>query len=289
MNKKNPLYILFFLFVVSIHSVQAASPVWKIVKGNQQLFIGGTIHILSEADYPLPPAFENAYNQSAILVFETDMQKIQTPEVQQFMLRELSYSDGRNLKTVLNEKTYQSLEQHFSQRGIPMADLIGFKPGMIAITMTILEVQRLGLFGMGVDEFYTLKALNDNKQLGQLETPQEQISFISDMGVGRENELIEYSIHDIKELPHMLQSMKAAWLKGDNNKLKELAITPIKKEFPKIYNTMFVKRNNTWIPKIEAMLKTKEIEFILVGAAHLVGNDGLLSQLASKGYIIQEQ
>ena len=55
-----------------------------------------------------------------------------------------------------------------------------------------------------------------------------------------------------------------------------------------MYDELIVKRNNAWMPKIEAMLKTKQVEFILVGALHLAGEDGVLAKLASQGYSIQK-
>ncbi len=279
--------LLVFLAFISVHTVHADSPVWKIVKGENQLFIGGTIHILTKSDYPLPSTFENAYSQSAILVFETDMQKMQTPEFQKTLMSKVVYSDGRNLKMVLNEATYQKLEQHLTNRGIPMVKMMNFKPGMVALTITVIELQRLGLMGAGVDEFFNLRAIKDKKEMGQLETVDEQLALISTMGDGQENEFIAYTLRDIEKLPELMQSLKDAWRRGDNRKLKEIALTPFKKDFPDLYYELIVKRNNAWIPKIEAMLKTKDVELILVGALHLVGDDGVLAQLAARGYDIQ--
>ncbi len=278
------LFLLVFIFVQSAH---AGSSVWKVVKGDNQLFIGGTIHVLTQSDYPLPSAFEKAYAQSATLVLETDMQKMQDPAFQMEMLGKMVYTDGRNLKMVLNQATYNDLSTHLSSRGIPIDTLIQFKAGMMAMTLTIIELQRLGLIGAGVDQFFSSKAIHDQKTLGQLETVYEQLAFISTLGDGQENEMIAYTLRDLKDLPNLLQSIKDAWRNGDNRKLKEVALTPLKKEFPDIYKALIVKRNKAWIPKIEAMLKTKDVELVLVGAMHLVGDDGVLAQLAARGYKIQ--
>jgi uncharacterized protein YbaP (TraB family) len=266
----------------------ADSPVWIVEKGGNQLFLGGTVHLLTAADYPLPAAFEKAYQQSATVVLETDMQKLQSPEFQQVMIRELQYSDGRNLKQVINRKTYAALEQFFSQRGIPMENIIGFKPGMVATMMTMVELQRLGLAGVGVDTFYSTKSINDQKNLGQLETVQTQLDFIANMGVGQEDEMLNYSLEDIERLPALMQSMKDAWRRGDMSKLKDIGITPFKNEFPEIHKALLVDRNNAWMPKIEGMLKTREVELILVGALHLAGDQGLLSQLTARGYKVRK-
>jgi hypothetical protein len=62
----------------------------------------------------------------------------------------------------------------------------------------------------------------------------------------------------------------------------------LRADFPEIYQALLIDRNNTWIAQIEAMSKTAEVEFILVGALHLVGSDGLLSMLSSRGYQITQ-
>ncbi len=279
------LPLLLFVFAVS---AQADSPVWKVQKGQHQLFIGGTIHVLEQTDYPLPPPFEKAYSESSKIVFETDMQKLKAPEFQQFMMKEMMYSDGRNLKKVLNRESFQALEEYCASRGIPVDTLLNFKPGMVSILLTVMEMQRLGMVGVGVDEFYSIKAMGDGKKTGQLETVEEQVAFLSSMGEGDEDKMISYTLRDIKILSEQMKAMKTAWRQGDLKELEKIALTPLMDDFPTLYNSMVLERNNAWVPQIEAMLKTKDVEFVLVGALHLLGEDGVLAQLAARGYDVQE-
>jgi uncharacterized protein YbaP (TraB family) len=236
----------------------------------------------------LPAAFETAYNHSSKLIFETDTRKLQTPEFQAALMRKVVYSDGRNLKMVLKESTFQKLENHLNSRGIPIDNFINFKPGMVALTVTIIELQRLGLMGTGVDEFFNLRALNDQKSVGQLETVDEQLELISSLGDGQENEIIAHTLQETKKLPAMMQTMKAAWRQGDNRTLENIILTPFKKDFPGVYNRVVIKRNDAWLPKIETLLKTKEVEFILFGALHLIGEYGIIAKLKDRGYTIRE-
>lgn len=277
--------LLFLFLSLQVH---AESPVWKVEKDGNQIFIGGTLHLLIPEDYPLPAAFENAYNQSAKVVFETDVEKLQSPEYQQSMLRTLSYSDGRNLQQVLRKDTYLALEEFFARRGVPMTSVVNFKPGMVAMLMTIVELQRLGLVGTGVDAYFSEKTVSDQKKRGQLETVEEQLEFIANMGAGKEDEMLTYNITDLERLPSLWQSLKEAWRNGDTSKLKEVAVTPLKSDYPELYRSLLIERNDAWMPKIEAMLKTKEVEFVLVGALHLVGDHGLLTELATRGFKIKQ-
>ena len=288
MNTQKFLNSLIFLLLVFSFPVYAESSVWTVEKDGNRLFIGGTIHMLSESDYPLPEAFEIAYLGSAEVVLETDMQKLQSPEFQATMMRQLSYPDGQNLQQVLNKSTYRALEQFFTTRGIPMTNIVGFKPGMVATMMTMVELQRLGLVGIGVDAYFSTKSIGDQKKLGQLETVESQIAFIANMGVGQEDEMLLYSLADIEKLPTLMRSMKQAWRRGDVSKLKELGITPFKNDFPEMHKALLIDRNNAWMPQIETMLNTRAVEFVLVGALHLAGEDGLLTQLSARGYKVRK-
>ncbi len=288
MNTGKTLYSLSFLLLVVSFPVYAESSVWTVEKGGNTIFLGGTIHLLTESDYPLPEAYEKAYAGSVEVVLETDMQKLQSPEFQAIMMRELRYSDGRNLQQVVNKNTYRAVEQFFTTRGIPMANIIGFKPGMVSTMMTMVELRRLGLVGIGVDAYFSTKSINDQKKLGQLETVETQLAFIANMGAGQADEMLIYTLADIENLPTLMQSTKDAWRRGDMAQLGEVGITPFKNEFPAIYQALLVDRNNAWMPQIEAMLKTRAVEFVLVGALHLAGNNGLLAQLTARGYKVRQ-
>jgi uncharacterized protein YbaP (TraB family) len=52
-------------------SLYAETSVWKISNGDNVLYIGGTVHVLRASDYPLPDAFDTAFEKSDIMVFET--------------------------------------------------------------------------------------------------------------------------------------------------------------------------------------------------------------------------
>lgn len=287
MRVRNTLYAVLFMLLFAVSSADAGAPVWKVSKDGNQLYIGGTIHVLGKTDYPLPAAFDAAYRQAERVVFETDLQKIKSPEVQQKLAQTMFYTDGRSLQQALDKQTFAELERYLASRGIPAATVLSFKPGMLALTLTIIELRRLGLGGAGVDEFYNTKALADHKKLGQLESVEQQLSFIAAMGEGNENDVINHTLRDLKELPRIMQSLKDAWRSGDINRLQEVGLKSFKQDSQALYDKLIVQRNNAWIPQLEALLKTGEVELVLVGALHLAGDEGVLAQLARRGYTVQ--
>lgn len=284
--KRLSLLIYFSLMLTGL-TVSADSPVWKVTKGNQHLYIGGTIHLLGYDDYPLPTAFEEVYKDAKVLVFEADMSKAQDPKFQEKMLAVMMYSDGSKLKQHIKPETYQALEDYLKPLSIPIETFEDYKPSMLSMTLTIMELQRLGVNGAGVDAFYNSKATTDHKTTGKLETLEQQMKFIEEMGKDDPDEFILYTLREMKNLASTFNDMKKAWRAGDMSKLAEIGITPLK-DFPETYKMILVDRNKAWVPQIEAMLKTQEVEMVLVGALHLAGEDSVLKQLKSLGYKIEQ-
>lgn len=268
-------------------SAIAESFVWKISKGSNQLFLGGTIHLLSKQDYPLPLEFELAYQQSQLLVFEIEPDLVNSSVAQQKFLEYALYTDGTTLSDVLDKPTYQSLNDYFDTRGLSIDGFKTMKPGMLSVVLTVLELQRLGLAGQGVDEFFSEKSKKDNKEQLALETIDDQFRALTSLAAGNENDVIRYSIDEAKRISSVMQKIKSAWRKGDKQALINVTLKPWLNRFPSLYDALLVQRNNRWLPQIESLLTTVEVEYVLVGALHLVGDDGLLTLLHDKGYKIE--
>jgi len=120
-----------------------------------------------------------------------------------------------------------------------------------------------------------------------LETIETQFNVLENLGKGMEDEMILSTISEIKELPLLVGAMKKAWRAGNMKELELISAAPMKSDYPDLYQALLINRNNAWLPKIEKLLLTPEIELVLVGALHLVGQDGVLSQLQSLGYKVE--
>jgi len=279
-----------FLFCLSllIASAAQAASVWQVSNGKNTLYLAGTIHILSPDDYPLPAQFERAYEDAEVMVFETDISAMNTPAIQQKSMQMLTYTDGTTIDQVLKKETLEKLESHLKERGVPLANLQTFKPTLLALTLTMIEFQAIGLTTQGVDAFYYTTAMGDGKTRSWLETPEQQLSFIANMALGDEDDMILYTLKDLESLPSRMTDLKQAWRNGNMEKLAEVGLTPWIKEYPEIYQSILVDRNNNWLPEIKEMLSTPKVEMVLVGALHMAGEHGLLKQLAEQGYTIKQ-
>ncbi len=241
--------------------------------------------MLAASDYPLPKAFNIAYQSAHTVILETNLEAVQTPEFNAKMAEIMTFSDGNTLQTSIKKETYDALKGYFQQNALPIERFAHYTPLGITLMISFFEMKKMGMdSSLGVDLYFTNKAKQDDKTLGQLETPDEQLHFISNLATGKEDEIIFQTLQEVNSIPAELEQMKTAWRSGNIAMLKKIGINQMKKDFPSMYKTLLVERNNAWFPKIETMLTNKDIEFVLVGALHLAGEHGLIKQLSKKGY-----
>ena len=285
---RRPYVVFVCLFLLSLSQAKADTSVWSVRSGDNVIYLGGTVHLLRPADYPLPGEFEEAYQASSELYFETDIASMSDLSVQAQMLQQLTYGDDESLSSILSDEAYAALSAYTATAGLPIAMLNKFKPGLLISTLQILVFQSMGFTPQGVDAFFHTRAVGDGKAEGQLETVQEQIGFIAAMGEGNESEFILLSLKDLAETGDVMEDMIGAWRSGDAEGLSELFVEEMKVEAPALYDTLLLQRNLKWVPQIDSMLQDADTEFVLVGAAHLVGENGLLDLLSQKGYEINQ-
>lgn len=266
----------------------AETSVWKATKGGETVYLGGTVHLLRPSDFPLPQPYETAYQDSDVLYFETDIRGMSQFSTQARMMMELMYQDDRTLSSVLSRDVYEQLTNYADSVGLPIHMMDKFKPGLLVTTLQLIEFQQLGYTPEGVDAYFDARAMNDGKSVGKFETIDEQIGFLSRMGEGNENQFIELSLAEMQEIESSMEQMIASWREGDAETLADVFVDDMKEGYPGVYKELLLDRNNNWLPQLEALFANQGTEFVLVGAAHLVGEDGLLAQLTKKGYTVSQ-
>ncbi len=241
--------------------------------------------MLAANDYPLPKAFNTAYQHAHSVILETNLDALQTPEFNLKMSKIMTFSDGNTLQSSVKKETYNALKDYFRQNALPINRYAHYTPLGITLMISLFEMQKTGMdSSLGVDQYFTKKSKTDLKTLGQLETPDEQLRFIANMATGKEDDIIFKTLQEVNSIPAELEQMKTAWRSGNIAMLEKVGIDEMKKNYPSLYKILLVDRNNAWIPKIETMLTNEHIEFVLVGALHLAGEHGLIKQLSKKGY-----
>ncbi len=261
----------------------AQTSVWKVTRHGQTLYLGGTCHVLRASDFPLPPEYDAAFAAAEQLLFETDLARVQSPEMQRIVQQHGLFTDGSTLEKVLSPEAWQSVQSWCAKNGAPVQRFAGMKPWFFTLMLTVIEMQKLGLTAQGVDVHYFKRAGEAGKQTGEMESFEEHVKFLLNLGAGHESEMVFRSIDELAELPKVMSDMLAAWRSGDLAKLDETMLKELREKYPSIHRELMVQRNQAWLPVIEKLLETPAVEFILVGVAHMAGPEGLVAALRERG------
>ena len=266
---------------------QSGSSVWKISRNNNTLFLGGSIHLLREKDFPLPPEFLLAFSQSTVLVLETDVEQMQNEEISQYLMSRMLLADGQTLQTILDSETYEMLAAKTNEYGLPLEAVSNFKPSMLMLILTMIQIGELGFTQEGIDFYFMQKAGNENKPIQFLESVESQIDILVSMGEGYENEFIRYSLQDMENTEMFLVDILNDWRTGQSMS-NEISLKAMKEEWPLLYKSMVTDRHDAWMPQIEEYLDSGSTFFVVVGLFHMHGPDGLLRQLEERGSTIEQ-
>jgi uncharacterized protein YbaP (TraB family) len=265
------------------------SCVWTVNTPSNKIYLLGSLHLLKPNAYPLAAAIEKAYADSRVIIFETDIAALQTPGVQAKLLELGIYPGEQNLLQNLDGSTRQQLEKKMSEIGLPLEQFSRFKPWFVALTLTTLELQRMGYNpNYGIDVYFFNKASADGKEIGFLEPAEFQINLLGNMVEQDQYDFLSQTLNDLEVVNELAGDLVKSWKHGDADKLHEL-LSKSFKDYPHLHDRLLIQRNKNWVQHIEgAMRKNKNVLFV-VGAGHLVGPESVVDLLKEKGYQVEQQ
>ncbi|HLP24496.1 MAG TPA: TraB/GumN family protein, partial [Acidobacteriota bacterium] len=269
-------------------SLHAQTSVWKVTQGDSVLYLGGTCHVLRPSDLPLPPEYDQAYAAAKTVVFETDLARMQSPEMQQVVMQRGMFTDGTTLEQALSPEAWTALQKYCEQRQFPIDQLRPMRPWLLTVMLAVIELQKLGVSQQGADSIYFQRAKADAKGIGELETFERQVDYITGMAGDRPSELVLNSLADLDQLPKEFPELIAAWRKGDLATLEQLMNRDLREKYPELHQKLLVERNNAWLPVIEKLLATPDVEFVLAGVGHMSGPEGIVARLRERGCKVEQ-
>ena len=151
---------------------------------------------------------------------------------------------------------------------------------------------RLALIGLdpslGLDKHFYDLAGPKGKQVIGLETAESQMDRFDKMPEPMQEQMLRSEIAEMDTEKSSLRSLLTAWQNGDAPAIEKMLLSSFSSN-QTAYNSLIVERNRNWMPQLENCLHRTAPCFVVVGAAHLVGPQGLLAMLQQRGYRIEQQ
>ena len=267
---------------------QEKSFLWQLQSGKGKIYILGSIHFLKRENYPLNQTIEKAFDSTKKLMLEIDLKSADSGTVQRLMLEKGLHRDGKTLQENISAETYSLAAKRAQELGIDIGALSPLKPWVVALTMTSLQLQRLGFDpNSGVDRYLAGRATKAGKPMAGLETAAFQIGLMDQLSASDQESMLRHSLKEMDLLDKGLDQIVRSWAAGDVPALEDLLLNTMR-EYPAVHQKIIVDRNRRWLPEIERMIEQGESTLVVVGAAHLVGKEGVIELLKARGYTLEQ-
>jgi len=192
--------------------------------------------------------------------------------------------DGETLRKQLSPELHAKLSDYLNDRGLPAETVGNLKPGLLALTIAYLEVQRLGLDPeLGVERHFHHRARNDRKEIIVLETAEITMDMMAGLSKQEGEMFLDGTLKDLSTLKERSDKISKAWRTGDTKTVATL-VTDAMTQYPPLYRRFIVERNRRWVPKIEELLHGNKDAIVVVGTAHLAGKQSLIEMLEKNGF-----
>ena len=263
---------------------------WKAESPKGTAYLLGAIHFGRDDFYPLRDSIMQAFESSPVLLVEMDDQKVPLPEQQKILMSTVAYPPGDNLQQHVSRETLGLIEARLKEFGVPLESVQQFRPGFVGIMLAAMQASALGYLPEKGIDYHFMSLARGNKTILEMESFQQQMNFIS--AIPEDDLTIRETFEQMDDYQTMWKEMEEAWVKGDAERLYQVAIAEPLKESPEskpVYDVLFYQRNGPMAEKVEQCIARYQTCFVVVGAGHFVGKDSVTDELEQRGFNIHQQ
>ena len=216
------------------------------------------------------------------------MAELLAPSAQMAFLSKGMLGSDQSLEKLISPSTLALVNKALADLGPAGEMLKRFKPWLLAMTLEQLEMQKAGYdASLGLDKHFYDRAQENSKSVQGLETAEYQISRFEGMTMEQQDHLLAETLKQMETEKASITRLLDAWKTGDAPAVEKIVLADLKSD-PVLYQRLLVERNRNWLPKIDELFARKGRALVVVGAAHLVGPDGVVAMLRAKGYTVEQ-
>ena len=278
-----PLLVAWLSLSPSAPADEHPVSMWKVEGDNNVVYLLGSVHLLRRQDHPLPAVIEAAYDDADFLYMEIDMDDLD-PMAVQALSNQLGMIEGdESLEDLIGTDRYARANALAANMDLPFEMLAKTEPWLAAMTIEQMILLRLGFNPLyGIEMHMAMQATQDGKTIEGLETFEEQIRFLDGLSLEAQTELLMQTLEEGANVEAAMDDMVRAWRYGDTAYLEREMLDAMV-ESRELYETIVADRNRRWAESIEKLLDDDRDYLIVVGALHLVGDDGVPALLSARG------
>ncbi len=276
---------------------------WEAVAPTgEPLHLLGTLHI-GRSSYEFDPAIQAALDDSDVLALELRMSELE-PEAIRIAFAKVGLFADQGLFEAVSPETGELVRQWLEASGTSEESVRSVKPWAVWLMVMSTAVESGGFeFDKGVESKLTVDAAPSLPTVG-LETLDSQLATLDALPAEFQEEMLRDSLEAAlapptkepsaggseedsgrTEFAEAADQMIDAWQKGDLDWIERQVLGQATPE--EISDPVIVARNHNMAAGIERLITEGHRPFVAVGAAHMVGDQGLPQLLVGRGYRVR--
>lgn len=266
---------------------------WKATKGDQVVYLLGTIHVAKANFYPLPKEMEQAFQESKALYLECSMTG--NAKLEKLQEDKTMYVKGDCLSKHLSPETKKVFKDYLNWAGESMDMYEQLQPAFAGACIATSSLRRAGYKPeLGIDEHFYDQAKKLKKPVIGLEPMEMHIAGASALEAGKSSKQLDKELGsmfaDMKECQGRLDEILRLWREADLEKFdsRDLDENKNNPESKAEYKRIVFDRNVTMVDSLLRQMKGPGPHFVAVGGAHMGTDKGMLALMEQKGFKVEQ-
>jgi uncharacterized protein YbaP (TraB family) len=289
--------LLMFLAFVSAAQAQQAAPaqpkprrflMWKAASPTTTIYLVGSIHLGDSSMYPLPKEVESAFAAAKILAVEINIKNADQAKMVGLIQKYGLYPADDSLTKHLFKETQVALNDYCTRHNVPRQGMEQLKPWVVAVTIAAMAWQQAGEDpSLGIDMHF-LDESKPPQRIDELESMESQLSIFAEASEEEQQSMLAAILKQGDKTKDIIKRTQAAYVAGDPEALQKVMDEQDDVGSKSLEKKLLDDRNVAMTAKMEEYLKGKAPIFVVVGAAHIIGDKGIAKQLRDKGYKVDQ-
>ena len=285
-NRLKCCFCVSLLLVPTVFAQQTDKALlWSIMEGERQAgYLLGTIHSEDPRVLDFPEHFLDLLRANQVFAMEIVPDFPTLNRLTEYM----QYQDGTTLESQLGEERFVQVRAALSSYQMPADWIAQMKVWAAVMTLSVPRPET-GLF---MDLSLSLHAAGSGLKVVGLETLEEQISFLENMPMEQQLELLDQAVSEHDQVREVHDLMVDSYLQNDLQALEIEAGAQLS-QLDQAVQDYFIgqginARNHRMLKSLLPLLENDSV-FVAVGALHLPGESGLLALLRQHGFRLEPE
>jgi len=283
--------LLLLLLVAAWSQARAAETdrglIWRIDSKPHPSYLVGSLHMAPPELHPLPASVTDAFAQTEALVVEADMLALPPTRLATLMNRYGVYPPGESVRDELHPELWKALQSLLEHYDLPPGMALQQKPWLLSATLAQVALMKQGYRPeLGLDLHFLRAAKERSMTVLELENIEFQLGLFDRLAPELQRQMLEHTVTELLAGTAPLAEFADAWSRGDDELILKLVDDEFGRDTP-LRLTLLDQRNDQMTRKLLTWLGEGRSLFIVVGAGHLVGERGLVTQLRDAGYRLE--